>query len=92
MSLGNTFVAVHLPTEMDADEVAMCCLIEIGIIVDVVEILACFSKLFRSTKTERFTNQWPVCLGKADCMSRLFIFIHSLRRWTRRFTRCSGGS
>lgn len=41
---------------MVADEVAMCCLIEIAIIVDVVEILACFSKLFRSTKTKIYRS------------------------------------
>lgn len=42
MSLNNTLVTVNSPTETDADEVAMCCVIETNVIVEYNTSLALF--------------------------------------------------
>lgn len=55
-----------------ADEVAMFGLIEIGRTVE-----AWFhQQAFLDLQSQGRTNQWLVCLGQADCVSRLFLGGH----------------
>lgn len=62
-----------------ADEVAMFGQIEIGRIVEgeYQLVKAWFhQQAFLDLQSQGRTNQWLVCLGQADCVSRLFLGGH----------------